>query len=360
MQHSFIDALLGLSEGLAGINDLGCLRQLATAGVSQLSRSQVCWLWLLDQGGTTLRPGATSGIIVPPWRWRVPLQSEKLVARCLADGRPTLSEGPGGQNGLCVPLLGPIRYVGAFVCYRDAAQPYQDWEAEELGCLANFLGPLVGDARFCNELGEIYSAALGVLITALGLAHDRLRDRAETAMHLAVRLAWRLNLSSVAIRSVQWGSLFYEVGPTVADRWFLSPRDIAAGVPRTVLAQGPLALLPGLELCLERIAGACGMGLEANEAALGARVVFLTHEFIRLTEIAQISAGMSARPVTADWYLNTLYQVLDTLRRRQHQAWDGTVIETLSELLHGAPQVAGAPAGLWPPLLSWIQTAKAA
>ncbi len=360
MHSPFIDALLGLSEGLAGVTDLRLLRQLAAAGVAKASDSKACWLWLLDQGGTTLRPGATSGAPVPPWRWRVPLHTESLIAQCLAVGEPVSSVEPGRHAILGAPLLGPARFVGALLCYRDAARPYQEWEAEELTFLANFLGPLTGDVAFYEELGEVYQAGLGVLISAVGLADGWLAERAQCAAHLALRLARRLNLSPATIRSVQWCALFYDVSPVVADRWLLSPRNVAAGAPRTVLAQGPLALLPGLELSLERIAGARGMGLDAREAAIGTRVATLVHEFVRLSAVAQMVSGAAAGPATESWRLSIIHRVLDTLRQREGQAWDGTVIETLSELIHGEAAVAGAPAGLAPPALTWVQPVKAA
>lgn len=359
MNPSFLESLLYLSEGLSGVTELRRIRQLAAAGVAQASHSEACWLWLLDQGGTTLRPGATSGAPVPPWRWRVPLRSEGLIAQCLAEGEPKISTGTGERTAVCVPLLGPARFVGALMCYRDPDQPYQVWEVEELTVLANFIGSLVGDIRFLNELGEVYAAGMGVLITAAGMSGDWLQERAETAMHLALRLARRLNLGPVAIRSIQWAALFHDVSPLVADRWLLSPREIAVGAPRTILAQGPLALLPGLELCLERMTGCRGMGLADREAALGARVATLAHEFVRLSAMARIASGAPVGSETSSWGLNG-DQVLDTLRQRQSQAWDGTVIETLHELIQGEPQGPSAPFGVAHPTFSWGHPAQAA
>jgi|GEM_PF-6188798 len=359
MYPSFLESLLYLSDGLSGVTELRHVRQLAAAGVAQASHSEACWLWLLDQGGTTLRPGATSGAPVPPWRWRVPLRSESLIARCLADGEPKISIGAGERAAVCVPLLGPARFVGALMCYRDPDQPYQVWEMEELTVLANFIGSLVGDVTFFNELGEVYAAGMGVLITAVWTAGDWLQARAETATHLALRLARRLSLGPVASRSIQWAALFHDVSPLVADRWLLSPREMAGGAPRTILAQGPLALLPGLELCLERMTGCRGLGLADREAALGARVATLAHEFVRLSTMARIASGVPVGSETSCWGLNG-DQVLDILRQRQSQAWDGTVIETLHELIQGEPRMTSMPFDVAHPAFSWGHPAKAA
>lgn len=208
------------------------------------------WHRLLNRAG----PGPTE----KRWPTRTTLaaltggQITTLAELAARRSHPLRLDTPGPDQERCL-MAGLFRAddpIGVLVCTwastDEATSP--DFQVALMVCLANYLGPVLGDRSVLAPERDVYLAGTGLLLTALDVGPPVIKERAEALTYCALRKAAESALRPAEVQSLQWAALFHEVGQAPMDRWVTFPPPSEEELLEAASDHRPcLTLIPALQ-----------------------------------------------------------------------------------------------------------------
>jgi diguanylate cyclase (GGDEF)-like protein len=296
-------ALLEFGREVAGAGDISEVAERAVRGSAEILRSPLTSLWLQHpETGDLVRLGSCpeqegSAASVPaehlgPWRGR----TEPYFIS--TDDYATIAPPPEGTDGRFA--IAPFTVAGRWGVVAAAApvtETYGERELQLLGGLAQQTKLAIQRAVSYERLERTFLSTVEALANALEASDANVSSHARWITDLALRVGEELGLEPRALKRLELGALFHDIGKIgipqaiLAKPAPLTPEERAVVETHPVLGERILAPVEQLSevgrivrSCHERFDGTgYPDGLAGDEIPLEARIIFACDAFHAMT-----------------------------------------------------------------------------
>jgi HD-GYP domain-containing protein (c-di-GMP phosphodiesterase class II) len=204
---------------------------------------QRAMIMLVDEANGVLRfeegVGMDPSDLAPMDGYAVPInRTSNLLARVAQSGQPLISQDAARLNLnpqniiirkyqpqaiVILPLTAQGKVIGILAADRpEGDEPVTSMDRDYLGVFANQVALAIENARMYRDLKESFLSTVKTLAQALEAKDSYTRGHSERVTTYAVRLASRLDMSTVEVDRIQRLGMLHDVGKIALDRQILN------------------------------------------------------------------------------------------------------------------------------------------